>query len=122
VLAERCFNPGMRPTVLVDAENVRRSAWPNTGPHELVRRCRSWAEREGVSLVVVFDGPPPETGSDDVEGTLAAGADDRIVELADGMDGPVWLVTSDRELRMRVGVHADRVIGGGSFLRQIRTI
>jgi len=110
----------MRPTVLVDAENVRRSAWPNTAPHELVERCRSWAEREGVSLVVVFDGRPPETGSDDVEGTAAAGADDRIVELAGGIEGPVWLVTSDRELRARVGVHADRVIGGGEFLRRIR--
>jgi hypothetical protein len=109
----------MPPTVLVDAENVRRSAWPNTRPHELVERCRCWAERERVSLVVVFDGPPPETGSDGVEGTPPAGADDRIVELADSIEGPVWLVTSDRELRERVGVHADRVIGGGTYLRRI---
>jgi hypothetical protein len=109
----------MPPTVLVDAENVRRSAWPNTGPQELVRRCRAWAERQQVSLLVVFDGPPPETGSDDVEGTTSAGADDRIVELAGDIDGQVWLVTSDRELRERVGDRADRVIGGGTFLRRI---
>jgi hypothetical protein len=30
-----------------------------------------------------------------------------------------WLVTSDRELRERAGSGAERVIGGGSFLRQL---
>jgi hypothetical protein len=33
---------------------------------------------------------------------------------------PVWLVTSDRELRERVREHAERIIGGGSFARELR--
>jgi len=49
-----------RVTVLVDAENVRRSRWPNLSRQELVERCRSWAEARGFDLRVVFDGPAPE--------------------------------------------------------------
>lgn len=109
----------MTATVLVDAENVRRSAWPNVGKRELVERCRAWAEREGVSLVVVFDGDPPESGVDDVEGTTSESADDRLVELAGQIEGSIWLVTSDRELRERVRGRVDRVLGGGTFLRDM---
>jgi hypothetical protein len=29
--------------VVVDAENVRRSLWPNMPPEELVERVRAWA-------------------------------------------------------------------------------
>ena len=103
--------------MLVDAENVRRSTWPNLSPIELLDRCRAWAERENASVVVVFDGAPPTSSAADVEGTDGCSADDRIVELAGTFDGPVWLVTSDRELRDRMRSHADRVIGGGTFLR-----
>jgi len=109
----------MAATVLVDAENVRRSTWPNVDKRELVDRCRSWAERERVSLIVVFDGEPPESGVDDVEGTTTETADDRLVELAGRIEGPVWLVTSDRELRERVRGRVDRVLGGGTFLRDM---
>ena len=35
------------PLVIVDAENVRRSLWPNLSPEELVARARAWAAREG---------------------------------------------------------------------------
>ena len=34
------------PLVIVDAENVRRSLWPNLSPEELVERTRAWAARE----------------------------------------------------------------------------
>ena len=47
-------------TVLVDAENVRRSLWPNLTPEEIVRRCGAWGAAEGHDVVVVFDGPAPE--------------------------------------------------------------
>jgi hypothetical protein len=107
------------PLVLVDAENVRRSRWPNLSPEQLVSRSRAWAAREGAELLVVFDGPPPED-ADDVTGTGAESADDRIADLAAGLaaDGrPYWLVTSDRELRRRAGAAAERVIGGGAFVR-----
>ena len=33
---------------------------------------------------------------------------------------PYWLVTSDRELRERAGAEAERVIGGGKFLSELR--
>jgi hypothetical protein len=108
-------------TVLIDAENVRRSAWPNVGQEELVRRCAHWAGAEGHEVVVVFDGPAPHLDERGVTvlGTGAESADDRLVRLAEEADGPLWLVTSDRELRRRVGDLAEHVIGGGSFIREL---
>jgi hypothetical protein len=106
----------VKPTVLVDAENVRRSQWPNLEPGELVERCRAWAAAEGVELRVIFDGTPPDITGGDVEATAGSGADDRIAELAGSVAGSVWVVTSDRELRRRVAPYATRTIGGGTFL------
>ena len=102
--------------VVVDAENTRRSQWPNVSREELVCRVREWAEREGHEALVVFDGAPPEDAADLVG---AGNADDAIVELAPTLRSPWWLVTSDRALRERVGDSPDRVIGGGSFVRTI---
>ena len=102
-----------QPLVVVDAENVRRSTWPNLSKKELVERSRAWASDEGARLLVVFDGPPPEDAPDLV-GSGALSADDVIAEL----DGPFWLVSSDRALRDRVTGRAERLIGGGSFLRE----
>jgi hypothetical protein len=65
----------------------------------------AWGEREGVQPVVVFEGR--ET------------ADDRIAREAAALDGPYWLVTSDRGLRDRAGERAERVIGGGAFAREL---
>lgn len=92
-------------TVLVDAENVRRSVWPNIERDALVELAEEWAERHGHQIVVVF------------EGELSA--DDWIAAHA-GEHHPYWLVTSDRELRERAGAGAERVIGGGSFARELR--
>jgi rRNA-processing protein FCF1 len=47
-------------------------------------------------------------------------ADDRIAREAAQLDGPYWLVTSDRGLRERAGGRAERVLGGGSFARELR--
>jgi hypothetical protein len=60
-----------------------------------------------VRPVVVFEGD--ET------------ADDRIAREATELDGRYWLVTSDRGLRGRVAGRAERVIGGGSFARELRS-
>jgi hypothetical protein len=87
--------------VLVDAENVRRSRWPNVGRDELEARVREWAAREGHEAIVVFEG--------------AESADDWIAR----QEGPYWLVTSDRELRRRAGDRAARVTGGGAFLAEL---
>jgi hypothetical protein len=102
--------------VVVDAENVRRSLWPNVSRAELVRRARAWASDAGHELLVVFDGEPPEDALDLIG---AANADDRIAALAPGLDRPWWLVTSDRGLRTRVGTAPERILGGGSFARMI---
>lgn len=93
-------------TVLVDAENVRRSLWPNIGREELVELVERWAAREGHRPLVVFE--------------AEESADDRIARWAADPEGPYWLVTSDRELRERAGGGAERVIGGGAFARMLR--
>ena len=92
-------------TVLVDGENVRRSVWPNIGRAELEDRCRDWGREHGHEVIVVWEGP--ET------------ADDTIAREARRLPAPLWVVTSDRELRERVAADAERVIGGGSFARQL---
>jgi rRNA-processing protein FCF1 len=46
-------------------------------------------------------------------------ADDRIAREARELTPPLWVVTSDRELRGRVAAHAERIVGGGSFARQL---
>jgi rRNA-processing protein FCF1 len=92
-------------TVLVDGENVRRSVWPNISREELEDRCRAWGREQSHEVVVVWEG----------SGT----ADDTIAREVRQREPPLWVVTSDRELRERVADHAERVIGGGSFARQI---
>jgi hypothetical protein len=93
-------------TVLVDAENVRRSLWPNMPGDELVQRSENWGKQEGHDVQVVWEGS--ESG------------DDQIARLVHELKPPVWVVTSDRGLRDRVRDHAERVIGGGSFARELR--
>ena len=107
-----------RRTVLVDAENVRRSLWPNIPPERLVELVDAWAEREGVDAVVVFDGPAPGAAV----GTERESADDWIAREAARLaaaGSPYWLVTSDRGLRARAAAAAEKTIGGGSFAREL---
>lgn len=100
------------PLVVIDAENVRRSAWPNLSKQDLVDRSRAWARAREVPILVVFDGAPPEEAPDLV-GSGGGTADDVIAAL----EGPFWLVSSDRGLRDRVRDRTVKTIGGGSFLR-----
>jgi predicted RNA-binding protein with PIN domain len=119
--------------VLVDAENVRRSRWPNLRDDQLVELVRAWAEREGVAVLIVFDGTAPggrtgEWALDEctrVVGTGRGTADDWIAEHAPRLAGegrPLWLVTSDRELRRRVAPFVARTIGGGSFAGELQSL
>jgi predicted RNA-binding protein with PIN domain len=101
--------------VLVDGRNVMRSRWPNVAEAELVERVQQWAEGEGVEAVIVFDGNAPEGAI----GTKGETADDWITREAAGLEGSYWLVTSDRELRERAGERAERIVGGGTFLREL---
>lgn len=80
--------------------------WPNIPRDELVELVQAWGEREGVHPIVVFEGE--ET------------ADERIARDAAALEGPYWLVTSDRGLRERAAAGAVRVIGGGSFARELQ--
>jgi len=41
------------------------------------------------------------------------------VRLADEAQGPVWVVTSDRGLRERLAGRVDRLVGGGTFARNV---
>ncbi|PWU23426.1 MAG: hypothetical protein C5B48_08600 [Candidatus Rokuibacteriota bacterium] len=102
--------------VVVDAENVRRSLWPNLSRDALVCRARNWAAREGHELLIVFDGRPPEDAPDLVG---SPNADDKIVELAQHFERVWWLVSSDRALRERVRDAPNRIVGGGSFVQTI---
>jgi YacP-like NYN domain len=115
------------PVVLVDAENVRRSLWPNIPPAELVELTRAWARDAGVRSVVVFDGDAPAAEPDEHVATVATGAesaDEWIAREAGRLRGSgeeFWLVTSDRALRAEAGAGAARTIGGGAFARQLRS-
>ena len=114
-------------TVLIDARNVLRSQWPNLPEEELVARARAWAERHDRRTVLVFDGKAPGgvVGEHELDarttlvGSGGESADDWLIREAPRYPGS-WLVTSDRALREAVGAHASRVVGGGSFLRQLR--
>jgi hypothetical protein len=104
--------------VVVDAENVRRSLWPNLGKERLVELAREWAAGKGDEVLVVFDGHAPEEAPDLVS-TGRETADDWIVREAPKLASPWWLVTSDRELKRRVGDGPERIVGGGSFAREL---
>ena len=112
--------------VLVDAENVRRSRWPNIAPEDLVRATCRWAEESGVRAIVVFDGPAPDGLESEhcrVVPTEGESADDWIARRAADLradSASFWLVTSDRELRRAAGDGAERTIGGGSFAGELR--
>ena len=118
----------MEPVTLVDAENVRRSTWPNIGKEELVELVRAWAEATGSPALVVFDGrSPPTDGGLLVKVVSATGesADDRIARDARNLaaTGRAYrLVTSDRGLSERAGVAADDVLGGGTFVRTLQAV
>jgi hypothetical protein len=112
--------------VFVDANNVRRSQWPNLSDEELVERTRAWAERHGHELVIVFDRQAPggTVGSRQLDdrttlvGSGGESADDWLIREVPSHEG-AWLVTSDRALREAAGANTGRVIGGGSFLQEL---
>ena len=117
----------MSDTVLIDARNVQRSRWPNLSDEELVERARTWAERNGKQIVLVFDGKAPGggvVGATELDerttlvGSSGETADDWLIREAPNYPG-AWLVTSDRALRAAAGGQAERVIGGGGFLREL---
>ena len=116
-------------SVLIDARNVLRSTWPNIPEGEVVALCAAWAREKGQRAVVVFDGAAPGglVGEQEVVpdclvvGTGQESADEWLTRAAAAEKGPYWLVTSDRALRAAAGARAERTIGGGSFVRELRS-
>ena len=120
-------------TVLVDAENVRRSRWPNIRPGELVALVRAWADFNDCRVVVVFDGSAPGgvLGEHVVDtnvvvvGTGGESADawlERASRSLSAAGDRHRLVTSDRALRAAAGRAAERVVGGGSFAAELEAL
>jgi hypothetical protein len=101
--------------VYIDGRNVQRSQWPNLSDEELLERANAWADRHGHEVVVVFDGTAPAGAV----GTSGESADDWLIREVPKQPG-AWLVTSDRALRAAAGADAARVIGGGTFLEELR--
>jgi hypothetical protein len=92
-------------TVLVDAENVRRSVWPNISARELETLCAAWGDAYGHEVIVVWE--------------TAESADDWIARAVREQHRRAWIVTSDRGLRARVERDAERILGGGGFAREL---
>ena len=65
----------------------------------------NWADANGHDVIVVWE----EDES----------ADDQIARVVRELEPPLWVVTSDRELRDRVSDYAERILGGGSFAREL---
>jgi hypothetical protein len=112
--------------VLVDGNNVLRSVWPNLPADAVATLSCRWAAEHDARAVVVFDRRAP-TAPDEpgctIVGSEEQSADARLIdearELADRGER-YWLVTSDRALRAAAGKHAERTIGGGTFVRKLQ--
>lgn len=106
--------------LVVDAENVRRSIWPNVSRERLVELLARWAETSGDLPLIVYDGAaPPALPGVETAGSGAESADDWITRHVRELAEPYTLVTSDRELRERAGANAARIVGGGAFVREL---
>jgi hypothetical protein len=75
------------------------------GITHLIELAADWGREHDVDVHVVFE-PGGET------------ADEWLIREAQRFS-PYWLVTSDRALREQAGRSAERVIGGGSFAREL---
>src|SRR3954447_12055114 len=113
-------------TALIDARNVQRPPWPHPSDEELVERVRTWAERNGKRIVLVFDGKAPGgiVGTTELDerttlvGSSGETAGGWLIRAAPHYPG-AWLVAPGPGLRAAAGGQAERVIGGGGFLREL---
>jgi hypothetical protein len=97
--------------VVIDGNNLMHAISPSGGRDSVRRQALEKVRSEGVTITVVFDGPPPQ-GSPTVEhlGRVTVrysgkrSADDEIVDLIpDGKRAAEWVVvTNDRGLGRRV--------------------
>ena len=97
--------------VIIDGNNLMHAVSPSGGRDVVRRQALQKVRGEGVTITVVFDGPPPQgtptiehLGKVTVRYSGARTADDAIVELIpNGRKAGEWVVvTDDRGLARRV--------------------
>jgi predicted RNA-binding protein with PIN domain len=115
----------------IDGNNVMGAApdgWWRDRPgaaRRLLDRVRCYASSADRPVTIVFDTALPDLPEGDHDGVTVRyatrrgrnAADDRIVELLEGVRGPVEVVTSDRELISRASGPGRRQTGAGAFVR-----
>lgn len=117
---------------VVDGNNVMGSRpdgwWKDRAgaAKRLVAQLGEWAERDDREVLVIFDGaePPDLEQPPRVEVRFARrsgrdAADDDIAAFVADHDGPVTVVTSDRELARRVREHGAEVTGARELLERL---
>jgi predicted RNA-binding protein with PIN domain len=118
--------------VVVDGNNVMGSRpdgwWKDRAgaARRLVEQLGAWAARADRDVLVIFDGPEPDgleaPGRVAVRFATRRGrdaADDDIAAFVAEHDGPVRVVTSDRELARRVREQGAEVVGARELLDQL---
>ena len=129
------MNQAMKPTVLVDGNNVMGARpdgwWRNRAEaaQRLVAEIAPLVLGGGRAWTVVFDGPAPRGMVSPHECLVVEhaghsrrdGADDRIVELLGTLPDPAsaLVYTSDSALRARVRALGARVAGARALLEEI---
>ena len=123
-----------RERLIVDGMNVlgsRPDGWWRDRPaamERLTRRLETFADGEGIELVVVFDGRPHErvsAAAERIEVLFAPGgpnaADKEIVRVirADPEPGSMVAVSSDRRLRAAVKASGASSVGAGELLGRL---
>src|SRR5215831_14806973 len=122
---------------VVDGNNVmgQTPGWHRDKPRarlDLLKRLSAFARLRSARVTVAFDGAPdsrfPEgsafKGIKIFYARKGSNADDRIVELVESSRDPrgITVVTSDRQLGLRVRQRGATVLRSGEFRKQIEAI
>src|SRR3954447_5357353 len=118
--------------IVVGGNNVmgsRPDGWWKDRPgavRRLVAQIGEWAADRDEDVLVIFDGSepdglevPPRLEVRFATRRVRDAADDDIAAFAVGHDGPLRVVTSDRDLARRVGEHGAEVVGARHLLDQL---
>jgi predicted RNA-binding protein with PIN domain len=120
-------------TVVIDGYNLAMRAWPGETPVEqrerLVAAASNLRARLRIPVTVVFDGSdvpgpsrPRRSGVRILFSAAGESADDLVVRevAALPLETPVMVVSSDRELRRRVGVLGALTVPVDAFAEVLR--
>src|SRR5262249_36604077 len=122
---------------IVDGNNVmgQTPGWHRDKPRarlELLKRVAAFARLRGARVTIVFDGAPDQEfpegsafkGVKMLYARRGSNADDRIIELVESSRDPrgITVVTSDRQLSVRVHQGGANVSRSGAFRKQMESI